>query len=244
MVPIAPSGIIPPKSECTYDGLVDPPVHPEMEHLRAGAEYGVMWSYDPYTSQWEKSKCLINIDKSSFAAGAVRKAFKMQNLSEPGQLYVAKFSKQPDKDPRESYYADVEMIAHCAVWARKFNERGAPKPVTFLKAWVIELIDRTGKLNICGVEPFIQGEYQKHSNNSGSVMGDRNTPQTFSHFTYEESKHELVVVDIQGVEDVYTDPQIHTKVGKGYGVGNLGQRGMDKWKATHKCNSGTFELSP
>lgn len=34
--------------------------------------------------------------------------------------------------------------------------------------------------------------------------------QAFSHFTFECSHHRLIVVDIQGVGDLYTDPQIHT----------------------------------
>jgi hypothetical protein len=33
-------------------------------------------------------------------------------------------------------------------------------------------------------------------------------PQTFSHWTWEESRHTLCVVDIQGVGDCYTDPQV------------------------------------
>lgn len=37
-----------------------------------------------------------------------------------------------------------------------------------------------------------------------------NVLQAFSHFTFERSGHQLIVVDIQGVGDLYTDPQIHT----------------------------------
>jgi elongation factor 2 kinase len=42
------------------------------------------------------------------------------------------------------------------------------------------------------------------------LQDDRNTPQAFSHFTYESSDHMVLVCDIQGVGDVYTDPQMHT----------------------------------
>jgi len=38
--------------------------------------------------------------------------------------------------------------------------------------------------------------------------GDRNTPQAFSHFTYVASNGEHLVTDIQGVGDMYTDPQV------------------------------------
>ena len=43
--------------------------------------------------------------------------------------------------------------------------------------------------------------------------------------------------DIQGVGDMYTDPQIHTVSGKGFGLGNLGQAGLNAFLTRHKCNS-------
>lgn len=50
--------------------------------------------------------------------------------------------------------------------------------------------------------------------------------QAFSHFTFERSGHQLSVVDIQGVGDLYTDPQIHTESGTGFGDGNLGKSSL------------------
>jgi hypothetical protein len=55
----------------------------------------------------------------------------------------------------------------------------------------------------CQVERFISGAYRKHNNNFGFVSEDeRNTPQAFSHFTYEASNRKLLVCDIQGVADM------------------------------------------
>lgn len=91
---------------------------------------------------------------------------------------------------------------------------------------------------LCAVEPYIPGEYRKHNNNFGSVSDDeRNTPQAFSHFTYEASNHRLLAVDIQGVGDLYTDPQIHTLNGDDFGKGNLGVLGFQKFLSSHRCNS-------
>lgn len=61
--------------------------------------------------------------------------------------------------------------------------------------------------------------------------------QAFSHFTFERSGHQLIVVDIQGVGDLYTDPQIHTVEGKEYNEGNLGPKGMALFFHSHICNS-------
>ena len=60
--------------------------------------------------------------------------------------------------------------------------------------------------------------------------------QSFSHFTFERSGHQLIIVDIQGVGDLYTDPQIHTIDGLEYGDGNLGAKGMALFFHSHDCN--------
>ena len=88
-------------------------------------------------------------------------------------------------------------------------------------------------------EAFIPGEFKKHNNNARwqEVNNARNTPQSFSHFTAEVTECELMVVDVQGVGDLYTDPQIHSTCGtQQYGVGNLGHLGMAMFFQTHVCN--------
>lgn len=52
------------------------------------------------------------------------------------------------------------------------------------------------------------------------------TAAAFSHFTFLDSRGAMMVVDIQGVGQNYTDPQIHSADGKGFGKGNQGVQGM------------------
>ena len=82
---------------------------------------------------------------------------------------------------------------------------------------VLEFVEREGS-PLYHIEHYIEGEYVKYNSNSGFVDAKacRMTPHAFSHFTFERSGHELIVVDIQGVGDLYTDPQIHTTEGKNY----------------------------
>ena len=105
---------------------------------------------------------------------------------------------------------------------------------------VIELINRP-QAPLFHIEHYIDGEYIKYNSNSGFVDDrhgpERMTPQALSHFTFERSGHQLVVVDIQGVGDLYTDPQIHTASAKEYGDGNLGTQGMALFFHSHKCNA-------
>ncbi|KAJ1478398.1 alpha-kinase family-domain-containing protein [Baffinella frigidus] len=63
----------------------------------------------------------------------------------------------------------------------------------------------------------------------------------FSHFTWEASKHKVLVCDLQGVGDSWTDPQIHSIDGKGYGKGNMGTRGIKAFLNNHRCNAGNAE---
>ncbi|KAF4317806.1 hypothetical protein BBO99_00005323 [Phytophthora kernoviae] len=216
--------------------------------------------------QWTSSLIKVKIDTEPFAKGGLRQVFHLQDLSVPPPAlrtsagdkdsvmskctsYVAKIAINPNENP-DTYFRDVEMQAVAAKYAKLYNSYNPPRRVEFLEAWVLQLIpagadrdDEQGVENltlsgtICGVEPFIAGEYHKHNNNFGYVSElERNTPQTFSHFTYEASGQQILVVDIQGVGDHYTDPQIHTQRGKEFGKGNLALRGFERFLESHRCN--------
>ncbi|KYR02320.1 putative protein serine/threonine kinase [Tieghemostelium lacteum] len=149
--------------------------------------------------------------------------------------YVAKDSIIKSQGTFDRYFDDVKMQMICREYGEKYNANSPPKPIEFLSAWVIEVQTSDGP-QLYGLELFMKGEFKKLNSNFGSIFTERNTPQAFSHFTYECSVHELLIVDIQGVDDIYTDPQIHTKDGKGFGAGNLGQKGIEKFINSHKCN--------
>jgi Alpha-kinase family len=56
-----------------------------------------------------------------------------------------------------------------------------------------------------------------------------------SHFSYEHSKQEELVVDIQGSGNEFTDPQLHSKL-KEFGRADRGEPGFRDFFRTHKCN--------
>lgn len=221
--------------------------------------------FDSEQRKWTSSLIKVKIDTKPFAKGGLRQVFHLQDLSVPPPAerisagdedsvmskctsYVAKVAINPDENP-DTYFKDVEMQAVAAKYAKLYNSYNPPRRVEFLEAWVLQLLpadasdeehgaeNLTLRGTICGVEPFIAGEYHKHNNNFGYVSElERNTPQAFSHFTYEASGQEILVVDIQGVSDHYTDPQIHTRRGKEFGKGNLALRGFERFLESHRCN--------
>lgn len=208
------------------------------------------------------------MESKYFAEGAMRRCFRMLKETQAPNItdqwrsdwrhasaYVAKEYKDAAVGTREAFERDVVMQQEAKLWGARFNALHPPKPVDFLQAFLIEMVDRPGKpvfacecVSGCSEalevaltrrahrRRVVTGAYIKHNSNSGYVESHRRaTPQTFSHYTFQASRGRLMVVDIQGVSDLYTDPQVHTLEGKGYGEGNLGAGGFALFFAAHRC---------
>jgi hypothetical protein len=162
--------------------------------------------------------------------------------------------------------AEAQMVSEELAQQFNRLRPAPPKKVGFVPVFVLELIDRPGRplfsvepllsgayekhnANDGGIFTA-QGSSSSGGGSGGSRSAGvraaggsnpklqfvRNTPQAFSHFTYAHSEGRMVVCDIQGVDDMYTDPQIHTLDGKGFGQGNMGPGGIKRWMESHVCN--------
>ena len=146
-------------------------------------------------------------------------------------IYYFKFKKAKCYiDPqiqRKRYFEDVKLQMDAKLWAELYNKHNPPKKIDMIQVAIIEFKNRPNS-PIFHLEHYIEGEYIKYNSNAGFVedLHMRLTPHAFSHFTFESSNHELIVVDVQGVGDLYTDPQIHTAFGDDYGDGNLNIKGF------------------
>jgi hypothetical protein len=89
------------------------------------------------------------------------------------------------------------------------------------------------------VENELAGQYAKYNNNDGYVNESEciecRVAQAFSHFSFEKSRRQEIVVDIQGSGCTYTDPQLHS-VDEAYGRADRGEHGFARFFKTHKCN--------
>jgi len=213
----------------------------------------IRYRYDPSKEIWLQELRKVKIAPSPFAYGSQRMVFYMRDVTEGDKKdnnYVGFVAKMisPLIEERAAYFKDVAMQTHAQRFSELFNACGVVKKVAFLDCWVIEFSMRPHIEHyeppgpqLMAVERYLDGKYMKHNNNldwTENILA-RNTPQAFSHFTYEVSNQEILVCDVQGVNDIYTDPQFHTKRGiddPRFGTGNLGTFGIAGFFRKHRCN--------
>uniref|UniRef100_A0A8C3MCE9 Eukaryotic elongation factor 2 kinase n=1 Tax=Geospiza parvula TaxID=87175 RepID=A0A8C3MCE9_GEOPR len=205
-------------------------------------EHATRYRYNAVTGDWVEDEVLIKMASQPFGRGAMRECFRTKKLSnflhtqnwKGAYNYVAK--QYIESVSRDVYFEDVRLQMEAKLWGEEYNRHKPPKQVDIVQTCIIEMKNRPGK-PLFHLEHYIEGKYIKYNSNSGFVRDDniRLTPQAFSHFTFERSGHQLIVVDIQGVGDLYTDPQIHTRRVKIND--SISLRGMALFFHSHFCNN-------
>jgi elongation factor 2 kinase len=205
----------------------------EIEKLPA--ERIIRHLYQPLIKTWTQDETIVKMESEPFTHGAMRHCYRMKKLSPPpesasnhrfhdhgwkkAQNYVAKaYLKDGEidtsEDAKDAVRNDIILQYEAQHWAKLYNEREPPKTIIFIRAYAVEFPDRSGS-PLFAVERFISGTdsygcgFFKHNTNAGFVDEDlhRVTPQVFSAFSFYESQGTRLVADIQGVGDLYTDPQ-------------------------------------
>ena len=98
------------------------------------------------------------------------------------------------------------------------------------------------------IEEYVNGDFVKYTNNDGIVCPCDDATmlekaECLSHFSYEKSNHELLLVDIQGCGHKLFDPEIasNTLFDEAseilFTAGNLSQLAINNFVASHKCKT-------
>lgn len=86
------------------------------------------------------------------------------------------------------------------------------------------------------IEGYINGSFEKYTSNSSLVKESVPLATAFSHFTWHYSDGKYMVADLQGVNNLLTDPVVHTQSGEFYQHADLAQNGIVAFFKHHKCN--------
>jgi len=142
----------------------------------------------------------------------------------------------------KNHYRAQGLAAEFNLQALKRRDLFGDLKVTFTPAYVVEIIDSTtSSTHYTTCERLIEGSYVKYSSNDGWVNAllesskEAQIAAAFSHYSFQSSQGDELCVDIQGVDLMWTDPQLHSR-DREFGFGDLGKEGMKLFFQTHKCN--------
>ena len=189
----------------------------------------------------------VIVDELPFSEGAMRYAFYMYDIT-LNQALIGKLPKKikNDQNNLDFFSKDIESVIICQHLVNSFNERiveflpSSDLILNFVHTFVynIKIGGRTKLLY--WTENLIKGKYEKYNNNDGWVKNGGNesgkVAQAFSHFSWQITKGYMMIVDLQGVGGILTDPQIHCLDKSKFGQGNLGYFGIIKFFLSHRCN--------
>ncbi|CAF1629561.1 unnamed protein product [Adineta ricciae] len=197
----------------------------------------------------------IKINRNPFAQGAMRLAYYGLVLyKDRWEKVVFKQYKCLDNcvNIKDKYLELLDCQTIADYLAQEFNKISfllnvtlIVKKIKFVTTILVFDPPNEGKYHFFTMERFIDGSYKKFSNNVGYVNYDDPavTLQAFSHWTYERTNGNMIVVDLQGIDIgdnqtyLLTDPCIHSTDLTRFGRTNLGKQGIKRFFQTHICNS-------
>uniref|UniRef100_A0A7N8XPJ8 non-specific serine/threonine protein kinase n=1 Tax=Mastacembelus armatus TaxID=205130 RepID=A0A7N8XPJ8_9TELE len=194
--------------------------------------------------------------------GGLRRALKVHctwseyDILKPGHLYIVKSFLPEVVQTWQSIYKENTVLHLCL---REIQQQRAAQKLTFafnqVRPKTIPYSPRFLEVFLLychsagqwfAIEEYITGEFRKFNNNNGDEIVPTNlleeTMLAFSHWTYEYTRGELLVLDLQGVGETLTDPSVIKSGEKGsydmiFGPANLGDDAIRNFRAKHHCNS-------
>ncbi|KAF4025434.1 hypothetical protein G4228_017472 [Cervus hanglu yarkandensis] len=219
---------------------------------------------DKSMSSWSQRgrSAMIQVLSQEEMDGGLRKAMRVistwseDDILKPGQVFIVKSFLPEVVQTWQEIFQESTVLHLCL---REIQQQRAAqkliytfnqvKPQTipytprFLEVFLIYCHSAQQWLTI---EKYMTGEFRKYNNNNGDEIAPSNTLEelmlAFSHWTYEYTRGELLVLDLQGVGENLTDPSVikpEDKQSRGmvFGPANLGEDAIRSFIAKHRCNS-------
>ncbi|KAF2733344.1 hypothetical protein EJ04DRAFT_468499 [Polyplosphaeria fusca] len=197
----------------------------------------------------------LNSRSKPFGQGAQRLASYARVEASDSHFVVKSFASRDDCKGMEHQIEDMRAQALCKAFALEFNGLMRPeKSIDFIVTACLQTKAdaAAGRREGClSLEPHLPGDYVKYNNNAMYVNEDlpddhpvNAVAQAFSHFTFERSWGHFMVVDLQGVGNLLTDPVIHTKDPERFKLNdlNMSTEGFKFFFVSHQCNHVCREL--
>eukprot|EP00928_Gymnodinium_smaydae_P070449 TRINITY_DN5427_c0_g7_i1.p1 TRINITY_DN5427_c0_g7~~TRINITY_DN5427_c0_g7_i1.p1 ORF type:complete len:1364 (-),score=277.05 TRINITY_DN5427_c0_g7_i1:83-3754(-) len=209
----------------------------------------------------------VNVRRKPFIKGGMRLVYGL--LDEKGaaghdpteHMCAKRRLNETKKKGVDSYHENIAFCRSTAVafhYAKEFRAALRKRinrvmEFGFLPCDVYSPVDQyENAYHFCG-EKWLKGHFVKLNSNAGFVNEHEYkehsaVAQAFSHFTFDRSHGQLIVVDLQGVcggedgggENIYfvlTDPQVHSRGSyERFGPGDLGDQGVQAFFRAHTCN--------
>ncbi|KAM9313268.1 transient receptor potential cation channel subfamily M member 7 [Gastrophryne carolinensis] len=194
--------------------------------------------------------------------GGLRRAVKVacawseNDILKAGHLYIIKSFLPEVVDTWSGVYKEDTVLHLCL---KEIQQQRAAQKMTFafnaMKPKSIPYSPRFLEVFLLychsagqwfAIEECMNGEFRKYNNNNGDEIIPTNmleeTMLAFSHWTFEYTRGELLVLDLQGVGENLTDPSVIKSGEKRssdmvFGPANLGDDAIKNFRAKHHCNS-------
>ena len=218
-----------------------------------------IYTFDFQGMSWSSAPQIVDfiIDKEPFGKGGFRKAFKAtsrdKNFSHKTWVvkrYLPKSLediKATGQTPEQHTKKVVQMHYLARNFAAKLKSELEAKDnlgETFSYNKIM-LGKITEEQEYVPVEEYVEGNFGKYVNNNGEICGNSGCltekAECLTHFSFERSNKEIIVVDIQGCGPLLFDPQIASReiIANAeylFCTGNLSDNAMKTFTEKHKCN--------
>ncbi|XP_049625712.1 transient receptor potential cation channel subfamily M member 6 [Suncus etruscus] len=219
---------------------------------------------DKSMSSWSQHgrAAMIQVLSREEMDGGLRRAMRVistwseEKILKPGQVFIVKSFLPEVVQTWQNTFQESTVLHLCLREIQQqraaqkliytFNQvkpQNIPYTPRFLEVFLIYCHSANQWLTI---EKYMTGEFRKYNNNNGDEIVPSNILEelmlAFSHWTYEYTRGELLVLDMQGVGENLTDPSVikpEDKESRGmvFGPANLGEDAIRNFITKHRCNS-------